>query len=255
MQNGFELHDIKHTSASSINLFAAAPDVWVAEKLFGKKSMAGPAAQRGVAIEGAVVDIISRGRTKDNAIEDAIARFNKATAFCRGGAALDKEREVIKPCVEQALEALLPLGTPYFENVNSQNKIELLCKGDGWELPVIGYLDLVYPQHGLVVDLKTTLRMPSEMSEAHQRQAAIYRKASGNSAVKFLYVTPKKFVFHECEAVDAVLADVKYILNRQERFLRVGPKELLRDIVHVQHDSFYWNSMNGQQDRMELYGI
>jgi len=130
--------------------------------------------------------------------------------------------------------------------------VELLCKGDGWELPIIGYTDLPFPKHGLVVDLKTTLKAPSEMSAAHNRQAAIYRQASGNSAVKFLYVTPKKCVWHECLDVKGTLGEVKEILNRQERFLSAGSKEFLRDIVHFDPDSFYWNG--SEENRRAIYG-
>ena len=65
--NGFELHraaftnkrnpDI-HLSASTLNLWIAAPDVFVAEKLLGHRSGLGPAPARGIAIEDGVVDVV-----------------------------------------------------------------------------------------------------------------------------------------------------------------------------------------------------
>ena len=36
--NGFEKHNIDHLSASSINLWANAPDVWVMQYLHGKRT-------------------------------------------------------------------------------------------------------------------------------------------------------------------------------------------------------------------------
>ena len=250
--NGFQKHGIQHTSPSSINLFAAAPDVFVAEKLFGLRGAMSASALRGIVIEEAVVNVIARGWTQEAATEAAIARFKKETMFSISDKA-DKELEVIAPCIALALAELKQYGEPEFATPDKQDKIELLCKGDGWELPVIGYTDLPFPKHGLIVDLKTTLKAPSEMSAAHNRQAAIYRKASGNNAVRFLYVTPKKCVWHECADLDGTLAEVKGILNRQERFLSAGNKEFLRDIVHFDPNSFYWNGNIAA--RIEVYGI
>lgn len=249
--NGFQKHGIKHTSPSSINTFAAAPDVWVAEKLFGLRGAMSASALRGIVIEEAVVNVIARGWMQEDAEKAAIARFNKETMFSISDKA-DKEKEVIAPCIDVALAELKQYGEPEFSTPGKQDKIELLCKGQGWELPVIGYTDMPFPKHGLVVDLKTTLKAPSEMSAAHNRQAAIYRQASGNNVVRFLYVTPKKHVWHECLDVKGTLAEVKEILNRQERFLSAGTKEFLRDIVHFDPDSFYWNG--SENNRREIYG-
>lgn len=249
--NGFELHGIQHTSPSSINTFAAAPDVWVAQKLFGVKSVMGASAARGTVIEEAVVRVLAHGVSVDDAVAQAVGRFNKETALAPAEDA-DDERAMIAPCTEQAVQALAQYGKPTFKAIGMQDRIELLCNGDGWKLPVIGYLDLPFPEHGVIIDLKTTSRMPSVMSEAHQRQAAIYAQASGNMAVKFLYVTPKKSAFLECGDVANTLADVKMILNRQERFLRLGDKETLRDVVHFAPDSFYWRG--NEMARKELFG-
>lgn len=226
MQSGFSLHNQQHTSASSINTWAAAPDIWIAEKLFGFKPSVGAAAYRGNAVEAALVNILAYGVETNEAVTQAIEVFNSKTALL-GDGNTDKERDSIAGCVEQGVEALSGYGKPFFEADGKQNKIELLCKGEGWELPVIGFLDLVYPEHGLVIDVKTTSRAPGEMSAEHNRQAAIYRKASGNSTVKFLYLTPKKAVWHECADVDGTLTEIKNILNQQEEFLRGVTREEL----------------------------
>lgn len=250
--NGFEKHGIKHTSPSSINLFAEAPDVYVAEKLFGMKSRMSVSALRGIAIEKAIVNVIANGMTEEAATQEAVSHYNKETMFL-GSDKRDEEREAIAPCVALGLEALKPYGAPTFSDAGKQDKIELLCKGNGWELPVIGYTDLPFPNHGLVVDIKTTMRMPSTMSDAHNRQCAVYRKASGNSVVKFLYITPKKYQFLECADIDGTLAEIKMILNRQEKFLSMGDKETLRDIVHFNPSTFYWTG--AESNRKEVYGF
>lgn len=249
--NGFQLHNQQHTSASSINLWANAPDVWVTEKLFGLRGQTSPSATRGIVIEKALVNILAGGMSHENATQEAIKEFDTRTAL-QSGDKTDGEREIIASCITQGLGALREYGEPQFEGIGKQNRIELLCKGDGWEIPVIGYLDLVYPKHGLIIDIKTTLKAPSDMSSEHNRQAAIYRKASGNSAVKFLYITPKKSVWHECSDVDGTLKEIKQILTRQEYFLRQGDKDQLAKLVHYNPESFYWSG--NEKNRSEVYG-
>jgi len=153
---------------------------------------------------------------------------------------------------ELAYAELQQYGKPDFDG-EEQHKIELTCKGDGWELPVIGYLDFKYPEHGLCIDLKTTLRIPSTMSDSHRRQEAVYKKSLGNFAVQFLYVSPKKTAMLENEDSGESLRQVKAILNRQERFLRLGDAETLKQVVPVNASSFFWN---GEEKALfNLYGI
>ena len=54
MVSAFERHELDHLSASSINLFVAQPAMWAMQKLMGRRSMVGPAAHRGTAIEAGV---------------------------------------------------------------------------------------------------------------------------------------------------------------------------------------------------------
>tara|TARA_R110000850_G_scaffold40530_1_gene104257 strand:- start:215 stop:490 length:276 start_codon:yes stop_codon:yes gene_type:complete len=91
------------------------------------------------------------------------------------------------------------------------------------------------------------------MSIGHQRQRAFYQKSNGNMAVKFLYVTPKKVELKEDGDADDLMSDIKAHLTRQEAFLRLGDKELLRSIVPVDPDSFYWR---GEENiRKDLFNV
>jgi hypothetical protein len=51
--NGFALHGLDHLSATSLNLYAAAPALWVVEKLLRRRAPVGCAAHRGTAVEHA----------------------------------------------------------------------------------------------------------------------------------------------------------------------------------------------------------
>ena len=249
--SGFNKHNIDHLSASSINLWANAPDVWVMSYLFGLRTPMGPAPWRGIVVEEAVVETMMGGSEKD-AIQKALDKFDKR--FLIGDEATTKERAMIEPMVQLSVEQLMEFGKPEFPEEGGQNKISITAKGDGWTVPVIGYLDLVYPQHGVVIDLKTTGRMPSTMSAEHQLQRAIYQKArGGNQSVKFLYVTPKKASMLEDGDPAELLAQANVQITRMEAFLRTLDKETAKAIVPVQPNSFYWKG--NEALRKEFYGL
>jgi hypothetical protein len=249
--SGFTDHGIKHGSISNLNKWIEAPDAWVSHYLFGNRGSGSPAMWRGIFIEEAVSDTITGTLKIDDAIEKACRAFDTKHDFDDGSA--DKERNNIEPMTRLAVEALEPYGKPDFPEDGEQHKVSMTATGDNWKLDFIGYTDFSFPDHGLIVDLKTTGRMPSVMSKGHQRQRAFYSQASGNAAVKFLYVTPKKVAMLEDGDVAELMAEIKLHLTRQERFLRLGNKELLRDIVPVNPDTFYWRG--DEAVRKSLYGI
>ena len=252
--DGFQRHNIDHLSASSINLYANAPDVWVMQYLFGKRTAMGAAAWRGICTEDAVVQTLM-GESETAAIDKALAKFDKR--FPIGDEKTSAERRRITPMTQLAIEELMEFGKPEFPEVeegdNLQEKISITAKGDGWSIPVIGYLDLVFPQHGVVIDLKTTGRIPSTMSAEHQLQRAIYAKAKGNMDVQFLYVSEKKTAMLSDGDPTEILAKVKVQIGRMEAFLRHCDKDAAKEIVPVNASSFYWQ---GAQDlRQEFYGM
>ena len=248
--NGFEKHGIKHLSASSINLWTNAPDVWVAQYLFNKRSPLSAAAMRGICTEDAVVAVLTGDSDVASAVKAAHDKFDKT--FMVGNEKTTKERNMIEPCMALAIDQLKEYGKPEFPE-NGQEKISITAKTDDYEIPVIGYLDFVYSEHGIIVDLKTTGRMPSTMSPEHQLQRAIYQKARGNQAVKFLYVTPKKTSMLEDGDPTELLNYAKKQISRLEKFLRAGTKNDIKDVIPVNPNTFYWNGF--EDVRGELYDI
>lgn len=253
--SGFEKHGLKHTSASQINMYADAPCVWVAKYLFGRRLSFGLAARAGVLVEDAVVNVLADGMSAEDATERAVKEYGKQAAIGTTDAEL-KRGEAIPAMIELALEALAPYGEPEFDecaiNGRKQKQIELVCNGDGWKLPIMGFLDFDYPKHGVTVDLKTTMRLPSSLSRSHARQGAIYKKSRGNHAMKFLYVTGSKSKILDIEDEAVILKEVKAILNRQEKMLRLDSDQI-KDIVPVMSSSFYWTG--DEALREEMYGI
>jgi hypothetical protein len=143
-EDGFEKHGLTHLSASSINLYANAPDVWVVSYLFGRKTPMGPAPWRGICVEDAVVQILM-GDSETAAIDKALEKFDKR--FPIGDEKTSAERRRIQPMTQLAIEELVEFGKPEFpeDEEHPQEKISITAKGEGWSIPVIGYLDLVYP--------------------------------------------------------------------------------------------------------------
>ena len=249
--NGFEKHGIQHLSASSINLWANAPDVWVMSYLFKKRTPMGAAAWRGICAEDAVVSALTGTQSLSAATDSALKKFD--SRFIIGDEKTTKEREVIAPMVANAVEALKEYGKPEFPEDGSQHKISIKAKGDGWEIPVIGFLDMVFPDSGLVIDLKTTNRMTSKMSAEHQLQRAIYQKAMGNYGVKFLYVSKAKTALLEDGDVNETLAKAKHKIHRLEKFLSVCDAETARAIIPTNPNTFYWSGSEALYE--EMYGM
>ena len=247
--NGFDKHGIKHLSASSINLWTNAPDVLVAQYLFGKRGPMSAAAMRGICTEDAVVAVL-QGKNADSALDAALEKFDQT--FPIGDEKTTKERAMIQPCMELAVQELEHYGEPEFPE-EGQEKISITAKTDDYEIPVIGYLDLCFPKHGVVIDLKTTGRCPSVMSAEHQLQRAIYQKAKGNQIVKFLYVTPKKTNLLEDGDPSEILRKTKTQITRMERFLRSGNARDVASVIPVNPNTFYWNG--AEEIREELYGF
>jgi hypothetical protein len=104
-----------------------------------------------------------------------------------------------------------------------------------------------------VIDLKTTGRIPTQMSAEHQLQRAIYAKANGNMAVKFLYVSEKKTNLLEDGDPTELLAKAKVQIGRMEAFLRHVDKDIAREIVPLNTSSFYWTG--NEALRKEFYGV
>jgi len=248
--SGFKKQGINQPSASSINLRVNAPDVWVAKYRVGMRGPMSAAAMRGICTEDAVVAALT-GKHRAAALDMAHEKFDKF--FPIGDEKTTKERAMIEPCMELALAELEQYGEPEFPEEEGQEKISITAKTEDYEIPVIGFLDLVFPKQGVIIDLKTTGRMPSVMSPEHQLQRAIYQMAKGNQIVKFLYVTPKKTALLEDGDPTELLRKAKVQISRLEKFLRAGTKEDIAQVIPVNPNSFYWN---GQESvREELYGI
>lgn len=251
--NAFQRHGIDHLSASHINLFIAQPAMWAASYLLKKRTSVGPAAHRGSAIEcGVEAALFDPEMPIATAQEMALAKFHSLTRLS-ADPRIEKERENIAPSVAIAIAELRQYGIPEKAEDGRQHKISIDLPGVA--VPIIGYLDLLFPQHGILVDLKTTSRIPSEMSEAHARQGAIYHRAKGNHQVRFAYVSTKKIAVYVLENPEDHLAAVVRAASAIENFLTLSDDaELLTRCFAPDMSSFYWGDASARALANEIWG-
>lgn len=203
--NVFEKHGIKHLSPSSLRTYREEPALWVLQYLHGIRDEGGPGAWRGTAVE-AGMDMHLFG-TSENATKAMHLAFEERAAGV-ADTKTENERAALPQFLNQAREALKDRPMP----LHRQHKINLTLPGI--EVPLIGFADWVWPEYG--VDLKTTMRMPSEPGAAHVEQMACYMRATGKP-FHLCYVTPKKWALHEVskemadEAMEGVIRGARAI--------------------------------------------
>lgn len=246
----FQAHGIKHLSPSSINAFANSPALWVMERLLDRKVPGGAKMNRGTAVEkGIVAGLYNPDLSEADCIEIAQAEFRQLSIMS-SDAGKDKEIKDIPAYVRAGIKLLRPLGIP----TTNQEGVEIAM--DGVSVPVIGYIDLYYKEHG-IVDIKTKGRMPSNIDTKDARQLAFYQVAtSDNYQVRACYLTPIKASLCSVENPRAHYNALRNIALSLQRFLAISddPK-VLAGLVAPDVDSFYFNSPILRQHAFEVYGV
>ena len=246
--NPFEAHGIDHISVSQLNLWAAAPGVYVMERLLGLKAPVGAAAHRGTAVEAGVIAGLM-GASLTEAVDTANATFTERTALS-SDPRRDKERDALAGMVEQGIALLIPWGRPDRTQVRKEWRM------DGIMVPVLGFSDAEYDAHGLIVDLKTSHALPSAIRTAHARQVASYLGAGTNLGGGVAYVTAKKAALYQLENAAAHVAALTRMAASLQNFLAIStdPNELA-SLITVDTDSFYLADQRARQHAFEVFGV
>ncbi len=238
----------KAWSASSINKLMAQPASWVLSYIYNVRGSGSPAMTRGLATEvGYNHYCKSEFGDLDDAVKEATRYYNKNTAL-QGTDEIKrgKERDSLKGFIEQTIAAFEPFGFP----TSTQNALEL--KLEGVVDPFIGYDDYnfnpvkdKYDGKPLCVDLKTTHRVPSKMSDSHERQMALYQKMKPDHQILICYCSPKKHVIYEMipERADEVIEQIRRAAQSAEKLLDIydDPKDIAKLFAPDYSSSFYWN--------------
>lgn len=253
-QDPFAAHGIGHLSASSLNTYAAQPAAWAMSYLLKRRLPVGASAHRGTAIEAGVsAGLFNPEKPVDDCIAIALAEYDRLTALS-SDPRREAQRKVVQDTVPVALTELRQYGVPTApEEGQHQHKIS---KPLGEGLPdLVGYLDFYWQEHGLVLDLKTTERVPGQISSSHARQGSGY-VVHTNQICRFAYCSPKKVAVYQLEGVADHWAHLQAIANRLRRFLAISTdKNELISLLVPDVDSFYWSDPAAEAARKEIYGM
>lgn len=253
--NAFTRHGIDHLSASSMNLFVAQPALWAASYLMKRRTAVGPAAHRGTAIEcGVEAGLFDPDLPVAECQKVALAKFHTLTRLS-ADPRIEKERDVIASSVDVALAELRQYGVPDRPENGRQHKIEIRL--EGVPVPVIGYLDFKWTAHGIIGDLKSTSRIPSEIGVPHCRQGAIYSASGlGNMQTRMMYVSAKKIAVYEVPDAPRHLADLTKVAQSIERFISLSDDpERLTLALSPDTSSFYWGDQSARTIAKEIWGL
>jgi hypothetical protein len=247
--NPFEMHGIKHLSASSLNTWAAEPALWVLQKLAGKQTPAGFAAHRGTASESGIVSgLLNPDMPIVEAQQIALDQFDSLSAMSKNPKAV-KERAAIPGIVEQGIKKLRVAGIP--DEV--QQKIEVFLPDI--PVPFIGFVDLGWTRHGIRLDVKSKLRMPSDIEQAHRRQVGLYIHGTNNTG-RVAYFTPTQEMVFALEEAPRYVEELRQIAIRMQNFLSLSDdrEKLIRSCV-PNYNSFYWSDEYTRQMGKEVFGV
>ena len=235
-------------SPSSLNLFAASQAMFVLEKILGLKQPVGAVAHRGSAVEaGRAYGLGDPEAAEKDCIRLALARYDLLTAMS-GDVRREKYRDDIPDMVSQALDELAPYGVP------SDSQGFVTWHPEGLRLPIIGYFDFKWEQHGIIVDLKTTDKMPSKIKAAHARQVSMY--SGDNHQGRLTYCTPKKCQTLELENIRQHRQALYNIAVKVENFLALSEDpNFFPGITAPDLDSFYWGSPAARALAFEIWGV
>ena len=255
----FEHHGVDRLSPSSLNLWAAEPALWVMERLLNRRSPAGAAAARGKAAEAGIhAGLMGPELPVAACVAAAEQAFDQEMALSPDGRR-EAERKNLAGYVEHGLAELRQYGVP----TAYQEKVTITI--DDVPIPIIGFIDWRFDQHGLIVDLKTSERLPSAISESHGRQGAVYASAAGNFGMRFAYVKPtvgkkdgRAVAVYEMSGDDIRrhLEALRQIAIRLGRFLALSnDRRELAGLVVPNYDSFYWNHRTTRANGAAIFGF
>ena len=247
--NPFETHGIKHLSASSLNSWVMDPAMWVMTRLAGKQVPVGYAAHRGTASEsGIVAGLLEPDRPIVECQQIGLDEFDKLTYSIKDAKAL-KERAAIPGIVEQGIKKLRAAGIP--DEV--QTKIEVTLPDIA--VNFIGFVDLGWTHHGIRLDVKSKLKMPTDIEIPHKRQVSLYIHGT-NMTGRVAYFTPTQEMVFMLEDNARHLEELRQIAIRLQNFLALSDdREKLIASVVPNYANWTWADAYTRGVGKETFGV
>ena len=193
--NPFANFDIDHLSASSLNTYINDPCMFIIRYIFGFKGKGNPAMWRGTVVDQIIGMMLMSQKVIDqdymeDLIKQAIARFDGLYEHYKDEMTIDEKKySKERLAIEKYLSVAIPFYKQLGEPVSYQEEVRLQL--DSVPIDIIGYIDLEYK--GLVRDIKTVGRMPSEVPDSVKRQMSVYATAKQcDVVVDYVYASSSK---------------------------------------------------------------
>ena len=179
--------DFKH-SFSSINKFKHNPSEWLVHYGLGLRVSSSPAMVRGNLAEFGAYYKIKKGMQQkdDKYFEKLIIHKFKKNKFFSDDSEIFNAINIAKKFEEKLYERQLRNIISY-----QKEKVESIV---GLKYPVRLFTDFEYDN--IIVDTKSTLRLPTAPKVDHIRQQALYSTLH-KKKIALLYATPKKSLWYE----------------------------------------------------------
>ncbi len=244
--NPFERHKIKHLSPSSLNLFANEPALWVVQYLLGRRFGVGCAAHRGTASEeGVQAGLIDHAKPIEECQAISLRKYDALTALS-GDARRAKEREAVPGIVANAIKELRQYG----KLTGYQGKVV-----HRFPVDVLGFYDFEFGEAGVIVDLKSSLKLASAINPAHGRQVSHYIHAR-NLEGRVCYATPAKLAVYRVEDPAMRREEMNNVARRVQKFLSISTDPMeLASILTPRVDEFWWSDPSARAAAKEVYGL
>ena len=254
--NPFEVHGIKHLSASAINQFITNPASWIL-KVSGHRGISNPAMWRGTAVDDAI------SWSFDYEGSDIAAPINKALnifdeQWIQHKKSNDYDYEKVKlerGNIERYLKVAMPFYSKLGKPQECQKRIEV--EFEDIPVPIIGYIDLQY--EGITRDIKTTGRLMSKTPSTICRQLSLYAYAEDSIPyADFIHVTKAK-----AEVVSIEITDIEKRVDELKKaaFAMMNVLSYSDDINQVaslfypDFDDWRWSNQVDQDAAKKLWRI
>jgi hypothetical protein len=245
-----------HLSPSSINKWIGSPHAWASSYVGGVYDPAGAAAIRGTVVEDLLVAVLTGKMSAAEAMAEAkpaVLERCRASAGSGFSARMpwgaDSEADRAEAILRHCLEAANGAAPPVFTAEGNQWRAELDL---GVGIPVIGFIDLLWPKQSKLLDLKTSAKRPGKPKAAHMRQLSLYRAFAPGYQCGFAIAHPEGFsvIYPEQHELDAAFLDLTAAAQRLVRWLnRYGSAEELLAECMPDADGIYFPATTAQATR------
>ena len=208
--------------------------MWVMRYLFKVKSSSGAAAVRGNALEFALEKKYTEGEFDYSTLEAKFITLCAESMIALDTKSAQKEMksltnfgEVIDKCFD-------------YDNLESyQERVEV--KLNDLSIPIMGYIDFRFKDK--VVDLKTTNRMPSEPTQAQNRQMALYSMAYPSNEIELFFASSKNHKKFKLTNLAEYKKQLEKVAHTIQKFLSISnDKHELASFVYPNTDSWMWGT-------------